>query len=471
MAIIDVYFEHRWSKIRHNGDFAMKRLIDFHLKKWKESHLRQPLLLRGARQVGKTYTVRELGKTFPSFVEINFELNKKAKTIFDADLDPQRILREISALTEKEIIPGQTLLFFDEIQAVPAGILALRYFYEMMPELHVIAAGSLLDFAIEQVGVPVGRVQFLYMYPLSFIEFLSALDHPMMIKEILAHSDGEAISDVVHDKILSLLGNYIAIGGMPQAVACWKTLLNVHECAQIPQKLVDAYQYDFVKYGKSHQLKYLDVLFSQIPQQLGKKFKYSLIGDFRKRELEPCVDLLITAGVVHRVMHSDAHGIPLGAQADFDSFKLIFIDVGLSQFILDLKAGDWLLNPLEEFINKGMVAEALVGQELAAYEHPTRKAKLYYWQRDTRGSEAEVDYLIQLERTIIPIEVKSGKGTTLRSMQLFLESHPNSPYGIRFSTNNYSVHEKIHSYPLYAIARVLAAADNDVKDALLSLAM
>jgi hypothetical protein len=447
----------------------MKRLIDYHLRKWKDSPLRQPLLLRGARQVGKTYAVRELGKTFNSFVEVNFESNKRAKTIFDQNLDPKRILREISFIADKEIIPGQTLLFFDEIQAVPEGILALRYFYEIMPELHVIAAGSLLDFAIQQVGVPVGRVQFLYMYPLSFIEFLSAMEYPIMIKEILNHPVEHESPGVIHDKILGLLGNYLAIGGMPQAVACWKNMQNLHACSHIPQTLVAAYQYDFVKYGKSHQIKYLDLLFSHIPQQLGKKFKYSQVGDFRKRELEPCVDLMVTAGLIHQVMHSDANGIPLGAQADSNTFKLIFIDVGLSQFMLDLKTGDWLLNPLEEFVNKGMLAESFVGQELVAYEHPMKKAKLYYWKRDARGSEAEVDYLIQLDRNIIPIEVKSGKGKTLRSMQLFLENHQHSPYGIRFSINNYSVYEKIHSYPLYAIARVISGSDQDVRASLVSL--
>lgn len=447
----------------------MKRLIDYHLRRWKESLLRQPLLLRGARQVGKTYAVRELGKTFTSFVEINFESNKKARAIFNHDLDPNRILREISALTDKQIIPGQTLLFLDEVQTAPEVIVALRYFYENMPELHVIAAGSLVDFAIEQVGVPVGRVQFLYMYPMSFIEFLGALEHSIIIKEIISHQVYEKVSEIIHDKIMSLLGSYLAIGGMPQAVACWKSMLDLHACSQIPQRLIEAYQYDFVKYGKSHQIKYLDLLFSHVPQQLGKKFKYSQVGDFRKRELEPCVDLLVTAGVVHKVMYSDAQGIPLGAQVDRETFKLIFIDVGLTQFILDLKAGDWLLNPLDEFVNKGMLGESFVGQELVAYEHPAKKAKLFYWKRDARGSEAEVDYVIQQEREIIPVEVKSGKGKTLRSIQSFLESHQNSPYGIRFSTNNYSVHEKIHSYPLYAIAKVIADSDQEIKDSVLWL--
>ncbi|MFH1832446.1 MAG: AAA family ATPase [bacterium] len=447
----------------------MKRLIDYHLLEWKNSSMRQPLLLRGARQVGKTYAVRELGKTFSSFVEINFEDNKKAKTLFDQDLDPKRILREISSITDKEVIPGQTLLFFDEIQAVPEGITALRYFYEKMPELHIVAAGSLIDFAIQQVGVPVGRVQFLYMYPMSFIEFLCALGHIMIVKEILSHSAESELSVVVHDKIFGLLGNYLAIGGMPRAVECWLEKSNLRACSHVPQRLSEAYQYDFVKYGKSHQIKYLEVLFSHIPQQLGKKFKYSQVGDYRKRELEPCVDLLVTAGVIHRVMHSDGQGVPLGAQVDMDTFKLLFLDVALSQFLLDLKTGDWLLNALQEVINKGMLVESFVGQELVAYQYSARKAYLYYWKRDARGSEAEVDYLIQHERNIIPIEVKSGTGKTLRSIQLFLDSHKNSPYGIRFSTNNYSVYEKIHSYPLYAIAKVIADADQDVKDALIWL--
>lgn len=447
----------------------MKRLIDYHLKQWKTSELRKPLLLRGARQVGKTYAVRELGKTFQSFVEINFESNQKARTIFDGDLEPKRMLQEISILTNQEIIPGTTLLFLDEIQTTPVGITALRYFYEKMPELHVIAAGSLIDFAIAQVGVPVGRVQFLYMYPLSFIEFLTATGNQLIVQKIMSHAIEEETSEVIHTKIFDLLAHYLAIGGMPQAVACWKEQQNLLTCAQIPETIVAAYRYDFVKYGKSHQIKHLDLLFSHIPQQLGKKFKYSLVGEYRKRELEPCIDLLSTAGIVHKVMHSDAQGIPLGAQVNLDTFKLIFLDIGLTQHILNFKTGDWLLNPLEEFVNKGMLIESFVGQELIAYAHPRRQEQLYYWKRDVRGSEAEIDYVIQLGKEIIPIEVKSGKGSTLRSLQLFLESHQHSSYGIRFSTNNYSIHNKIHSYPLYAIAKVMADNNEEFKHAIASL--
>lgn len=447
----------------------MKRLIEYYLDEWKNSSVRKSLLIRGARQVGKTHTIREFGKKFESFVEINFESNRLARGVFEKDLEPTRILHELSIITEKQIIPGETLLFLDEIQIVPQGILALRYFYEKMPELHVIAAGSLLEFAIQKVGVPVGRVQFLYMYPLTFIEFLCALGHNLLIEKIMTHPVDEAISEFIHEKLLNLLAEYLAIGGMPQAVACWRDLANLHSCSQIPSNLVEAYQYDFVKYAKSYQVKYLDLLFMRIPQQLGKKFKYSQVGEYRKRELEPCVDLLATTGIVHQIFHSDAQGIPLGAQIDLDTFKLIFLDVGLTQYILGLKVGDWLLNPLEEFINKGLLVESFVGQELLAYENPRRKNALYYWKRNARGSEAEVDYVMQYRDKVLPIEVKSGKGSSMKSMQLFLDSHKDSLYGARVSTNNYSVYERIHSYPLYSVIRLIVEWDEEVKASVYNL--
>ncbi|MCF7899199.1 ATP-binding protein [Candidatus Babeliales bacterium] len=448
----------------------MKRFVDYFLIKWKSSPLRKPLLIRGARQVGKTYSAREFGKTFDSFIELNLELEQDAREIFEKSLDPNVIIQKISALTGKRIIPGQTLLFLDEIQLVPQAVTALRYFYEMMPELHVIAAGSLLDFAIKTVGMPVGRVSSLYMHPLSFIEFLRAIGSGIIIEEILNHELKDEMLEVLHNKFLDLVGQYLAIGGMPQAVACWKNLQDIHLCSEIPNTLISTYRQDFEKYAQKYQIKYLNVLFNNIPHQLGRKFKYNEIeGEYRKRELSPCLDLLLTAHVAHKVMRTSAQGIPLGAGVDLHSFKILLIDVALSQFILGLKTGNWILKPLEEFINKGELVESFVGQEILAYENPTRESQLYYWQNESRGSEAEIDYVIQKEKDIIPVEVKSGKGTAMKSMKIFLENHAQSPYGIRFSTNNYSEHEKIHSYPLYAVAKIIADADIDVKSALLLL--
>jgi uncharacterized protein len=203
-------------------------------------------------------------------------------------------------------------------------------------------------------------------------------------------------------------------------------------------------------------MKYLSLLFDHIPLQIARQFKYSEIeGDYRKRELAPCLDLLTTAGIVHKVFRASGQGVPLGAHADPQDFKVLFLDIALAQAMLGFNVGDWILNPLEQFINKGELVEAFVGQELLAYAHPLTKAQLYYWHPTERGRQAEVDYLIQRNSNVISVEVKNGPGTTLKSMRLFLETHPKSPYGIRFSSQNYSVHQKIYSYPLYAIASAL----------------
>lgn len=433
----------------------MKRTVDTYLLQWKTDNKRKPLLLRGARQVGKTYAVRNLGKTFKNYIEINFELTPAMGDLFVKDLDPVRITRDITYSLEKEIIPGQTLLFFDEVQNAPQAIIALRYFYEMMPELHVIAAGSLLDFEIQNVGMPVGRVMSIYMYPLSFIEFLQATGHDLLAQELLViHM--QPLGQVVHTKALELVGNYIAIGGMPEAVLTWKETKDLGKCAVIHQTIINTYINDFGKYAKEFQIKYVSKLFINVPLQLGHQYKYSHVeGDYRKRELAPSLDLLETAGVIHKVYNTGGNGIPLGAEMDPARFKVIFLDIGLAQRLLGLKTTGWIVNPLQELVNKGELIESFVGQELLAYEDLFKKEQLYYWQRLALGSQAEVDYLIQKNEHVIPIEVKSGAGTTLKSMHAFLESRPKSPYGIRFSTQNYSEFEKIYSYPLYAIFSAL----------------
>lgn len=431
---------------------ALKRLIDQYLTEWKNLKDFKPLLLRGARQIGKTYAVRKLGMQFESFIELNLEFSSEARNLFQKNLDPKRIITEISYLTNKTITPGKTLLFFDEIQAEPQAVLALRYFYEKMPNLHVIAAGSLLDFAIESVGIPVGRVEFLYMYPMSFLEFLSALNEKILIDALENHDPKEPMSEIAHDKLLKLVSTYVAIGGMPEVVEAFIKDNDLKKCFKIQQTLINSYKQDFNKYGKKSQIKYIDKLFDNIPLQLGKRFKYSSIeGDFRKRELSPCLDLLVTAGIVNKVYHTDAQGLPLGAQANLEKFKLIFLDIGLAQAALGLDIADWFLKPKDQFVNKGEIVEAFIGQELLAYSNPIQKKQLYYWLRTKRTAQAEVDYVINIQRDIIPIEVKGGPGSTLKSMHMFFKTHRTSKKGIRFSSQNYSVYENIYSYPLYAV--------------------
>jgi len=273
----------------------MKRLINYDLLQWKSSSIRKPLLMRGARQVGKTHAVREFGKTFQNIVEINFELNSNFIVIFEKDLEPTRIINALVAMTMQSITPGKTLLFFDEIQACPKAIIALRYFYELMPELHVIAAGSLLDFAIEQVGVPVGRIQFCYVYPVSFMEYL-ATAHNMLFAMLLKNPD-KALEPFLHNKLFELLGQYIVLGGMPIIIAESLKENNFSNIYALQDSIIGAYQNDFPKYAKKFQIKYVETLFEYIPRCIAHTFKYTSVdGDFQKRELAPALDLLKKSG-------------------------------------------------------------------------------------------------------------------------------------------------------------------------------
>lgn len=434
----------------------MKRIIFSALRNWKEQATRKPLLIRGARQVGKTWVVRELGKLFKEFIEINFELYPEAKKIFHRDLDPTRLIRDLSLLVGKSIVSGEALIFFDEVQEEPKAIQALRYFYELLPAQHVIAAGSLLDFELEKIGMPVGRVSSLYMYPLSFLEFLAAQNEALLIEMIVEHKEATPVSEPVHLKLLRLLGEYFAIGGMPEAVACWREFGDLEKCAAIHRAIVDTYRQDFNKYVQKFQIKYVDLLFNLIPARLSKRFKFSEVpGEYRKRDLQPALELLVKAGVVHKIIHSSGAGIPLGAQAKPDTFKLIFLDLALAQSILGLDAASWLLEPEVNFVNKGGITEAFCGQEILAYSSFDLKSQLYFWQRQERSSSAEVDYLLQRHQQILPVEVKSGAPGTLKSLRLFLDAHKRLGYGIRLSALNYAADDRLLSMPLYAIARVM----------------
>lgn len=445
----------------------MKRIIDFHLEAWKNGVDLKPLIVRGARQVGKTHAVRVLSKQFDYYIEVNLETSQEARLIFEQDFDIDRILLQLGVLTGKKIIPGTTLLFLDEIQYVPKAILALRYFNEMVPDLHVIAAGSLIDFVIEQVGVPVGRVTTLYMYPLSFLEFLAALGHQQWV-QIIIDNQIESMQ-IVHEKLLSLLGIYLAIGGMPAAVNQWVKTKDPREVAKVHANLIYAYEQDFGKYAKTHQIKYLNLLFLKAIEQIGNKFVFSHVGEYQKRELAPALELLEKAGLFYPVVFSSGQGIPIGAQADLNYFKIIFLDVGLCQSLLNLDLSAWFLDLDAAFVNKGAIVEAFVGQELLTYFDPIRKGSLYYWQGDSRGSTAEVDYLIQVKNYVVPIEVKAGFNKRIVSMHIFLDSHLKSPYGLRFWAGPAQEQERLRSYPLYAVGAPLLENNKYVKESLLSL--
>ncbi|MCF7800102.1 AAA family ATPase [Candidatus Babeliales bacterium] len=448
----------------------MKRIIDFFLQEWKnEKFNRKPLLLRGARQVGKTHSIRELGKTFENFVEVNLESDLDARKIISQDFDSKRIVFQLSQFLKKDIIPGKTLLFIDEIQAVPSAIIALRYFYELIPELHVIAAGSLLDFAIEKVGMPVGRVSSLYMYPMSFLEFLVALGDKVWAKAILTHDINTHMLEPIHKKLLDLVGIYLAIGGMPAAIDAWVQTKTPRQVKRVHSDLLASYRQDFNKYASAYQIKYLDALFNNALAQLSNKFMFSRVGEYQKRELEPALELLKKAGIVHPVIRSAGQGIPIGSQAQLDDFKIIFLDVGLSQAALNLDLTSWFVEPLVAFINKGEIVESFIGQELLVYSDPIIKGDLFYWHRENRSSQAEIDYLVQIKEKVVPIKVKAGTSLRIKSMHIFLDSHPNSLYGVRFSAHNFLNEQRVFTYPLYAAARPFFDTNTNLQEALLSL--
>jgi len=435
----------------------MKRIIDHYLGEWKQRPDRKALLLRGARQVGKTYAVRELGKKFDELVEINLELNPEYGEVFSSNLDPNRILRELRLMTGKRLAPGSSLLFIDEIQQQPLAITALRYFHEKTPQIHVIAAGSLLEFAIEEVGLPVGRVASLHMYPMSFLEFLVARGAQSLAEHLIDTSSSLSISDPVHERLLRLAGEYLVLGGLPEVIETWIKYEDLNRCGEVLDMIVTAYRQDFAKYAKRHQIKYVDLVFNEVPSMTGRKFKYdALPGTWKARELSPALDLLCKASVVHRVTHSSGNAIPLKAESDPNRFKALFLDVGLAQRIMGADVKPWLLNPPVAIGNAGAAAEAFVGQELLAYSQPWAKEELYYWHREARASNAEVDYLLPMEGSVIPIEVKSGATGRLLSLRAFLnEKRGKIPYGIRFCGQSSSIHEDLHSYAIYAVPHVL----------------
>lgn len=430
----------------------MHRTALVHLKEWKNEKKRKPLLLRGARQVGKSWLVKELGKSFSSFVEINFEARPTLAKIFDGDLTPSHLIPRLAAAIKKPIIPGKTLLFFDEIQQVPNAITALRYFYEEEPNLHVIAAGSLLEFVIEKIGIPVGRINSLYCYPLSFYEFIMATGNEQLAALIKELPECVPLEEPLHKQALLLFGEYMAVGGMPEAVEEWVETKNIMACSKIHRTIIDTYRQDFGKYAKARNIEFVDLVFNTVPRLTGQKFVFSHVSDtVRSRELKPALELLEKAGVVHRIFHSSGNGVPIAAEANLSLFKVNFLDVGLMQALSDLNYSEWLIDFDQEFVNKGAATEAFVGNELIAYSWPFQRKTQNYWVRESHASKAEVDYLIERNGEVVPVEVKSGNSNSLKSMRLFLEEKTTSSYGLHISPQPAEKRGAVQKVPIYAI--------------------
>mgnify|MGYP001827929271 CR=1 FL=1 len=435
----------------------MKRKILNALLDWKTEQNRKVLLLRGARQVGKTYIVRELAKEFKHFVEINFEKDTEIHDFFDQNLDPKQICTNLSAYFRIPIIEGETLLFFDEIQSCSKAIQSLRFFYELKPKLNVIAAVSLLEFALSDLSSwGVVRIRSLYMYPMSFDEFLMANEEDVLIEMKKEASAKKPIIPAFHQKLKEYLRFFLLIGGMPETV---KTFIgNPTDMKSVQNFLSDittSYYDDFAKYKRRIPLLRLREVMNSVVNQSGGKYIYSKAGPLSNPiQAKEALDLLEMAGLVYKVYHSSGQGVPLGSGVNFKKFKCILLDSGIFQQIVGLRITDLLVADNIDILNKGSIAEAFVGVEFIKYSQDIEKKQLYYWHREKRGSNAEVDYLIEEGTQIVPLEIKSGTTGKMQSMNLFINEKKSSK-GIRISLENFSQHGNITVVPLYAVANLI----------------
>lgn len=401
-----------------------RRDLEASLEKWIKDDQRKPLLIRGARQVGKSTMVRKLVDDHGySLIEINLEKHHELNEVF-ASFNVKAIVREIEAVVSKKISKDiNPLLFLDEIQATPAAIAALRYFYEEMGWLPVIAAGSLLEFALAEFSysMPVGRVEYRYLGPLKFHEYLAAAGEDYLLT-CLQSIWQEGISATAHKALLKRQREYLFIGGMPEVVATFISSEDFQRCQDIQGDLLETFKEDFAKYSTGSKRQRLQRVFSVIPGQLGQKVKYTnLSKDEKAREVKESVFQLIQAQLCYPVFHSDCSGLPLEAGQDENVYKLIFLDVGLMNRALNLEWQD--IKNLDErsLVNEGPIAEQFIGQELLYWHNGRVKPQLNYWLRDGKAHNAEVDYVIADGSNLMPIEVKSGKSGTLRSLKLFCE--------------------------------------------------
>jgi uncharacterized protein len=434
----------------------ISRKIDTELSKWRAEKEGKPILIRGARQVGKSTSVRNLSGQFEHFLEVNFEAHRQVHRIFEGDLDPVQICEQLSLLYNVPIIPNKTLLFFDEIQSCIPAISSLRFFYEHYPQLHVIAAGSLLEFALaEMPSFGVGRIRSLFLYPLSFDEFLEAIRETGLLKAKKEAGPDNPLSEPAHQKLISLTKRFLVLGGMPEVIAIYIQQQNLLACGQVLDDLITSMKSDFAKY--KNRVPYLRIaeIFDSVVRQSGGKFVYAKAGTrFTGKQIKEAVDLLIMAGIVIPVTHTSANGIPLGAEVNPKHRKLLLLDTGIFQRLQGLNMGELLIENDFDAVNKGYIAEQFTGLELLKAASCYRPSELYFWHREARSSNAEVDYVFQKNDQIIPLEVKSGTKGSMQSLHLFMREKK-SKTGVRISLENYSSFQKTEIVPLYGVSELI----------------
>ena len=431
----------------------MYRYIYKNLHQWKEQKSRKVLLIRGARQVGKTYVVRELGKSFEHFIEINLEEDENVRLLFERNIGVVELCNALAAYYGTSIQAGKTLLFIDEIQVSVKAISMLRFFKERMPDLHVVAAGSLLEFALEELpSFGVGRIQSFFMYPMSFDEYLIANGNSILLENKQNASPKFPLNNLLHQKLVEELRTFMLIGGMPEVV---KTYIDTHDfiLAQTQlNSLTVSLQDDFVKYKKRVPASRISDVLDAALHQAGRKFTYSKAEvPAVQPQIKESLLLLQKAGLLHPVYHTSANGLPLGAEKNINRFKLLPYDTGIYLRMLNFPLSTLVTANNTNLVNKGAIAEIFAGLEMLKYADPTEPRQLYYWHREQRNSSAEIDYIIQQQTDILPVEVKAGIIGKMKSLFLFLEEK-RSVKGIRISLENFSSYKIIDTYPLYAVS-------------------
>lgn len=405
----------------------MRRRVLEDLKLWKDRPGRKPLIVRGARQVGKTTLVRLFAEeVFDDLLELDFERNPKLADYFESN-DPRRTLELLRLWRDRAIVPGKTLLFLDEVQATPQVLASLRYFYEELPELHIVAAGSLLDLALEEpsFSVPVGRIEYLHLGPMGFGEFLQAVGRSHLAEHLETVGPRDPFPALLHDELLQWIRRFLLVGGMPEAVKAFARSGSYQESEIVKHSILGTFYDDFGKYGPKVDSSRLRRVFERLPALVGRKLKYVQIDpDQRSKDLAAALHLLCLARVAYRIRRTAANGIPLGAEASERDFKPLFLDVGLMTTATGLSALDVESTGDVLMIHRGALSEQLVGQHLL-YSGPSwQEPRIHYWAREKRNSSAEVDFVLSQGDRILPVEVKAGTTGTLKSLHLFLaEKH------------------------------------------------
>ena len=427
----------------------MKRKTDSELLDWKNSDSRKPLLIYGARQVGKTYTIVDFGKKqYVDIVYFNFEGNTPLLELFNKDLDPHRIVTALEALSGRKINAGNTLIVFDEIQECERALTSLKYFCEQAPEYHIIAAGSLLGLALNRghFSFPVGKVNILTMHPMDFEEFLLALGCEDIIKLIKdSYKNNAPVDNSVHLKIMDYYYNYLAIGGMPAAVNAYITKKDFDYVRIAQNEIQSSYYGDMTKYTDVKESNKIISTYRSIPSQLAKenkKFQYKLIGSgARASTYESAVEWLVTAGIVYKCTKTKSGLTPLKINEDMLSYKIYMSDIGLLSCSLGLTVSNILSGNLSSEA-KGALSENYVMQQLSALGF-----KPDYWESE---GKAEVDFVIQTDAGVIPIECKYADNVQAKSLKVFVNKY-NPEYSIRVSSRNFGFENNIKSVPLYAL--------------------